>query len=95
MILVYIPERVLQSFSLIPFDRSHLKKSSSDMVLLNFKFPFSSSADTFTTAHHNEISVKLANSTATCYFHLLDTISLHASMASEAFPHDNKASMNT
>ena len=34
MILI-LPERALRSFSLIPLDLSHLKKSSSDMELLN------------------------------------------------------------
>ena len=73
MILVYIPERVLQSFSLIPFDRSHLKKSSSDIVLLNFKFLFSSSAGTFIPAHHNKNSInKTSYSTATRYFSLTE-----------------------
>ena len=33
----HLPERALQSLSLIPFDLSHLKKSSSDMELLNIK----------------------------------------------------------
>ena len=34
IIIVYLPETVLQSLSLIPFELSHLKKSSPDMELL-------------------------------------------------------------
>ena len=34
---MYLPERALQSLLLIPFDLSHLKKSSSDMELLNVR----------------------------------------------------------
>ena len=33
----YLPVRVLQSLSLIPFELSHLKKSSTDMELLNVR----------------------------------------------------------
>ena len=90
---IHVPERVLQSLSLIPFDWSQEKKSLSDMVLLNFELPLSSSAGTFTpvwvtVSTHTGL---VATSYKYYYFNLLDKFTLHASMASEALPQAMRA----
>jgi hypothetical protein len=44
---LYLPERALQSLSLIPFEPIHLKKSSLDMELLNVRLCVAGATSTF------------------------------------------------